>query len=61
MERHNIKWQRIFSRYIAAHLYILLGGAITLAGVQTYAYVKEMQVMTLLQQPVNGHRTVNAS
>ena len=59
MQRHYLKRQLIARGDAAAHLYVLLGGTLSaLADIEAYTDVKQMQVVTLLHEPVNCHSAV---
>ena len=61
MEGHNVEGQAVACGYEAAHLYVLLGGAVALVRVEAYAYVEKVWRMALLHQTVHGHGAVHAS
>lgn len=62
MKRHNVERQPVAGGDGTTHLYILLRIAVaTLTHIKADAYVKQMQGVALLNEPVNSNSAVNAS
>ena len=61
MERDDVEREAVAVGYEAAHLDVLLCGAVALAVVETDAYIEKVQVMTLFEQTVHCYCTVDPS
>ncbi len=61
VQRNDVKWQIVAPSYKPAHFNILFGTAIAFAVIQSYLYIEQMQLMSLLLQQMHGNRTIDTS